>query len=142
MVNGPLSILQLTQLILGAKPLTTQKKTPILSSDGKWSIIHSLTKSIDLVMLAETKTVFKTTQWANFFPLSHKFKSLTNSCSELSDGFIIFGNTDSISNHTIDILHKGRAVLNQFKKKTIKTSLFIQCICHPVTILIVCTPYT
>ena len=95
--------------------MTTQKKPHISSSDGKLSIIHSLTKSIDLVMLTETKTVLKTTQWANFFPRGRKFKPLTYSCSGLSDGIIIFGSTDSIFNHTI--LQEGRVILVQFRKK-------------------------
>ena len=52
-----------------------------------------------------------------FFPLGRKFKPSTYSCSGLSDGIVIFGNTDSIPNHTIDILQEGRAKLVQFKKK-------------------------
>ena len=104
--------------------LDNSKKSRISSSDAKWSIIHSLTNSIDLVMLTETKTVLKTTQWANFFPLGRKFKPLTYSCTGLSDGIIIFGNTDSITNHTIDILQEGRAVLVQFKKNNYNYAIY------------------
>ena len=72
----------------------TTKKKRLSSSDGEWSIIHSLTKSTDLVMLTETKIVLKPTQWTIFFPLGCKFKPLIYSCTGLSDGFIKFGNTD------------------------------------------------
>ena len=93
-------------------------------------------------MLIDTKIVLKLTQWTIFSPFGRKLKPLIYRSSVLSDSIIIFGKTDSIPNYTIDVLQGGRALLRQLKKKTIITSLYIQYICHPVTILIVYTLYT